>query len=32
MQSYTQNLEELFKESHNLEEEIKKQLAELKYE
>lgn len=32
MQGYTQNLEELFKESHNLEEEIKKQLAGLKYE
>lgn len=32
MQSYTQNLEELFKESHTLEEEIKKQLAGLKYE
>ena len=32
MQSYTQNLEELFKESHTLEEEIKKQLVGLKYE
>ena len=32
MQSYTQNLEKLFKESHTLEEEIKKQLAGLKYE
>lgn len=32
MQSYTQNLEELFKVSHSLEEEIKKQLAGLKYE
>ena len=32
MQGYTQNLEELFKESHTLEEEIKKQLAGLKYE
>ncbi|KEQ01147.1 Type I restriction-modification system methyltransferase subunit [Snodgrassella alvi SCGC AB-598-J21] len=32
MQSYTQNLDELFKESHTLEEEIKKQLAGLKYE
>lgn len=32
MQSYTQNLEELFKESHTLEEEIKKQLAVLNYE
>ena len=32
MQVYTQNLEELFKESHTLEEEIKKQLAGLKYE
>lgn len=32
MQGYTQNLEELFKESHSLEEEIKKQLAGLKYE
>ena len=32
MQGYTQNLEELFKESHMLEEEIKKQLAGLKYE
>lgn len=31
MQSYTQNLEKLFKESHTLEEEIKKQLAGLKY-
>lgn len=31
MQGYTQNLEELFKESHTLEEEIKKQLAGLKY-
>ena len=32
MQGYTQNLKELFKESHTLEEEIKKQLAGLKYE
>ena len=32
MQSYTQKLEELFKDSHTLEEEIKKQLAGLKYE
>ncbi|OCG41500.1 N-6 DNA methylase [Gilliamella sp. Fer2-1] len=32
MQGYTQNLEELFKESQALEEEIKKQLAGLKYE
>ncbi|NUF09668.1 N-6 DNA methylase [Snodgrassella sp. ESL0324] len=32
MQGYTQNLEELFKESHTMEEEIKKQLARLKYE
>ena len=32
MQGYTQNLEKLFKESHTLEEEIKKQLAGLKYE
>ena len=32
MQGYTQNLEELFNESHTLEEEIKKQLAGLKYE
>lgn len=32
IQGYTQNLEELFKESHTLEEEIKKQLAGLKYE
>ena len=32
MQGYTQNLEDLFKESHTLEEEIKKQLAGLKYE
>ncbi|OCG05851.1 HsdM family class I SAM-dependent methyltransferase [Gilliamella apis] len=32
MQGYTQNLEELFKESHTLEEEIKKQLAGVKYE
>lgn len=32
MQGYTQNLEELFKKSHTLEEEIKKQLTELKYE
>ena len=32
MQGYTQNLEELFKESHTLEEEIKKQLVGLKYE
>lgn len=32
MQGYTQNLEELFKESHTLEEEIKKQLAGLKYD
>ena len=31
MQGYTQNLEKLFKESHTLEEEIKKQLAGLKY-
>lgn len=31
MQGYTQNLEELFKESHTLEEKIKKQLAGLKY-
>lgn len=32
MQGYTQKLDELFKESHTLEEEIKKQLAGLKYE
>lgn len=32
MQGYAQNLEELFIESHRLEEEIKKQLAGLKYE
>lgn len=32
MQSYTQNLKDMFKESHSLEEEIKKQLAGLKYE
>ena len=32
MQGYTQNLEELFKESHSLEEEIQKQLVGLKYE
>ena len=32
MQGYTQNLEKLFKESNTLEEEIKKQLAGLKYE
>ena len=32
MQGYAQNLEELFKQSHELEEEIKKQLAGLKYE
>lgn len=31
MQGYTQKLDELFKESHTLEEEIKKQLAGLKY-
>lgn len=32
MQGYTQNLEELFKQSRELEEEIKKQLVGLKYE
>lgn len=32
MQGYTQNLDDLFKQSHELEEEIKKQLAGLKYE
>ena len=32
MQGYTQNLDNLFKQSHELEEEIKKQLAGLKYE
>ena len=31
MQGYTQNLDDLFKQSHELEEEIKKQLAGLKY-
>lgn len=32
MQGYTQNLDDLFKQSHELEQEIKKQLAGLKYE
>ena len=32
MQGYAQNLDELFKKSHTLEEEIKKQLVGLKYE
>lgn len=32
MQGYTQNLDDLFKQSHELEEEIKKQLAGLKYD
>ena len=32
MQGYTQNLDDLFKQSHELEEEIKKQLVGLKYE
>ena len=32
MQGYTQNLDDLFKQSHKLEEEIKKQLAGLRYE
>ena len=32
MQGYAQNLDELFKKSHTLEEGIKKQLARLKYE
>ncbi|NUE81255.1 SAM-dependent DNA methyltransferase [Snodgrassella sp. ESL0304] len=32
MQGYTQNLDNLFKQSHELEEEIKKQLAGLKYD
>ena len=32
MQGYTQNLDDLFKQSHELEEEIKKQLAGLTYE
>ncbi|WP_250163303.1 hypothetical protein [Psychrobacter sp. WY6] len=32
MQVFTDNLDSLFKQSHELEDEIKKQLAELKYE